>query len=121
MNLLKLILKAHRFAGLGLMTCLAAFAQPSNPLDVKAERLRIATERNQYEATFAQAERDCYRRFAVSDCLREARQVRRAGLDDLRRQEIVLNDLECKTSGAQALKRIQQNIASESPASSTQR
>jgi len=111
----------HRFVGVGLMACLAAFAQPSMPLDVQAERLRIATERSQYETTFAHAERGCYRRLAVSDCLRQARQIRRTGLDELRRQEIVLNDLERKTNGAQALQRIQQNMATEAPASPTQR
>lgn len=121
MNLLEVTFIPRVFAGFGLMACLAAFAQPSISLDVQAERLRIATERRQYEATFADAERDCYRRFAVSDCLREARQIRRTGLDELRRQEIVLNDLERKTSGAQALQRIQQNIATEAPASPTQR
>lgn len=102
-------------AALALYFCAVALAQQSVPLDVDAERLRIRAERSQQEATFAQAERNCYRHFAVSDCLYDARRARRSALDELRRQEVVLNDLQRKTQAAQALQRIQDNISNANP------
>lgn len=86
-------------------------AQTPQALDASAERARIAQKRAQQDAIFAQAEPACYRRFAVSDCLRDARKKRRIALDELRRQEIVLNDEERRLKGSQALQRIQTNIS----------
>lgn len=82
-------------------------------LDPSAERQRIAAERTGHEAVYQQAERLCYSRFAVSDCLRDARKERRLALDDLRRQELLLNDMERKTKSLEALKRIETKIATE--------
>lgn len=87
-----------------------ASAQTVQALDVPAERRRIAQERQYHEASFAQAEVACYRRFAVSDCLQQARKNRRVALDDLRRQELVLNDEDRKRAGAAALQRIEDKI-----------
>lgn len=109
------------FVGIGLYVCAVALAEPSMPLDVQAERLRIDAERSQHEAAFAVAERDCYRRFAVSDCLSDARHARRMALDELRRQEIVLNDQNRKTRAGQALQRIQTNISDNAPTTSDAR
>ena len=96
---------------------LAATAQTELPsaqaLDVGAERARIAQEREASERVYAASERDCYSRFAVSDCLSDARKVKRLASDDLRRQELVLNDLERKNKAAEALKRIEANIAAQ--------
>jgi len=102
--------------------CLAAWsalAQTALPMDIGAERERIASERAQHEARYLDAEAACYRRFAVSDCLRDARRLRRAALDELRRQEVVLNDLERKDRAAQALQRIQSNVIAPATATST--
>ena len=82
-------------------------------LDADAERQRIGQERAAQEAIFLQAEGVCYSRFAVSDCLREARKIRRLALDDLRRQELVLNDMERKTRALAALKRIEAKLADQ--------
>lgn len=94
-------------------------AQTLQALDVPAERARIAQQRAEQEAIFAQAEVACYRRFAVSDCLRDARKKRRIALDELRRQEIVLNDEERRRKGSQALQRIQTNISRQEPTGAT--
>lgn len=88
-------------------------AQSVNQLDVTGERLRISQERSYHEAVFSRVEVACYRRFGVSDCLREARKNRRNALDELRRQEIILNDEERKLKGSEALQRIQNNISSQ--------
>ncbi|MDR3371822.1 hypothetical protein [Rhodoferax sp.] len=87
--------------------------QPPLPLDAQAERQRIAQERADHEAVYLQAERECYSRFAVSDCLRAARKNRRLAMDELRRQELILNDLDRQTNAQEALKRIEANLAAQ--------
>ncbi|OLP05258.1 hypothetical protein BLL52_3383 [Rhodoferax antarcticus ANT.BR] len=82
-------------------------------LDPTAERQRISAERVGHEAVYQQAERLCYSRFAVSDCLRDARQERRLAMDELRRQELLLNDMERKTRAIEALKRIETKLANQ--------
>lgn len=56
-----------------------------------AERARIASARQALAQGFEAAEKACWRRFAVNDCLRRARQAQRADLADLRQQELALN------------------------------
>lgn len=80
-------------------------------LDADIERQRMGQERAGHEARYLQTERVCYSRFAVSDCLRDARKTRRLALDELRRQELVLNDLERKNKAIAALKRIEDKLA----------
>lgn len=96
---------------------LAATAQTEAPstqaLDVGAERARIAREREASEEMYVASERVCYSRFAVSDCLSDARKVKRQTTDELRRQELVLNDLERQAKAVEALKRIEANIAAQ--------
>jgi len=108
-------------AVMGHVCGLVAIAQSTQALDIQHERQRIAMEREHRETTFLQDERACYRRFAVSDCLRDARQLRRAALDELRRQELVLDDLVRKDRAAQTLLRIQGNIANDKNATPADR
>jgi hypothetical protein len=86
---------------------------PSLAMDAQAERQRIAQERAAQNEVFLKAERECYSRFAVSDCLRAARKNRRLAMDELRRQELVLNDLDRKTRALEAHKRIEANLAEQ--------
>ncbi len=88
---------------------LCLYASGSLNLDVAIERKRIATERINHETAYLKAEQACYARFAVSDCVRQARQDRRVALDALRRQELVLNDLDRKTRALATLERIRKN------------
>lgn len=78
-----------------------------DPLQVQQERLRIQRLRLDYEAIDQQAKAACYQKFAVTDCLRAARAKKRVILDDLRRQEVILNDLDRQFKAAEALKRIE--------------
>ena len=71
-------------------------APESAALDLGAERQRISAERAGHETVYLRAEALCYSRFAVSDCLRDARTERRLAMDELRRQELLLNDMERK-------------------------
>lgn len=56
------------------------------------ERSRIKHEREQVAAEYKEAQADCYQRFAVNACLRDARRARRVVIDRLRGEEIVLDD-----------------------------
>lgn len=110
-------MKAGLWIGLLLSYQALAGAQnlASDPgvLDPISERQRISAERVGHEALYQQAERLCYSRFAVSDCLRDARKERRLAMDDLRRQELLLNDMERQNKAIEALKRIDAKRATE--------
>jgi hypothetical protein len=85
--------------GLSVLLCVGfAQAQPTpSPVPYDAEhdareRARIGQERERAEALYTQARADCYQRFAVNSCLRDARRARRVVIDRLRAEEIVLDD-----------------------------
>jgi hypothetical protein len=79
-----------------LLLLIAGLALPgwAQDIDEAAERARISAERSRVEAGFEQAQKACYAKFAVSDCIAAARSKRRDALADLRRQEVTLNDAE---------------------------
>jgi len=72
-----------------------------------AERARIASERTRIEADFEQANKACYQKFAVNDCIADARAKRRELLADLRRQELVLNDADRRRRASERLDEIE--------------
>lgn len=74
------------------------------PAWLKAERTRIQVARTEATQRFADAEKNCWRRFAVNDCLREASDERRLQLDRLRQEDLALNDLERKRGAAKRLR-----------------
>jgi hypothetical protein len=78
-----------------------------DPQQIQQERARIQQLRQEYEALDEQAQAACYQKFAVTDCLRAARANKRLVLDDLRHQEVILNDLERQHKAAEALQRIE--------------
>ena len=87
----------------------SAFAQepaaPSTHL-VQTELVRIEQARQQLEAQVFADETQCYRRFAVTGCLRDARTRQRVALADLRRQELALADLDRQRKGEEQLQQI---------------
>lgn len=82
--------------------------QSSAPQDMEAQRSRIQSARALEEAAFAQAQVECYQRFAVTDCLNTIRKHRRTTLDALRRQEVALNDQERKRKAQEQIEQIRQ-------------
>ena len=101
---------------LAIALCLAllgACARAQSELEVEdaitqrdtLEREHIRQTRASEQARFATQEAQCYKRFAVNDCLLEVRARKREVLGDLRRQEISLNDALRKRRGAQQLMR----------------
>ena len=71
---------------LAAAVALPAAAQNRQQAEEAAERARIASERTRIEAEFEQANKACYQKFAVNDCIDDARAKRRELLADLRRQ-----------------------------------
>jgi hypothetical protein len=83
------------------------------PLDPAAERELISTRRAEQDAHYQQLQYVCYQRFAVNDCLIQARHERRTVLDELRRREVLLNELERQNQAIDELNRIQANLSPE--------
>ena len=106
---------ARIFCGL-LWLCLGLSVQAADDksgADMARERARIDQQRELLESNFSKVQRGCYARFAVSDCLIHARRERRIGLDELRRQEVVLNNLDRQAMAQAELDRIGRNTSPE--------
>lgn len=83
-----------------------AAAQPGFSADMSAEQMaaerqRINRVRVAEENRFSAAEAACYQRFAVNDCLTTVQRARRTVREELRRQEIALNDIERQQRAAE--------------------
>lgn len=86
------------------------------------ERARIAVERQQTMERHGKEEADCYQRFAVNDCLSGVRKRRRVSLEELRRQELILNDERRAATAAAQQQRVDARAAERgAPQASEQR
>jgi hypothetical protein len=107
------------FIGVSMAMPLAAQeAKTAAQQEAELQRSRIANERATEEAHYQQQRAECYQRFAVNDCLHQARVNRRPRMEELRRQEIILNDEERRRLASeqiQALEEKQQNKSAERP------
>ena len=79
----------------------------------EAERNRIQAERAQAEAAFQTEESACYARFSVSDCISKARKVRRQVLENLRRQEVVINAADRQQKALEQIERINEKSSAQ--------
>jgi colicin import membrane protein len=108
------------------LLCMPAVAQVKDaprPINNAAERARIETERAKEKLRFEKAEEYCYQRFAVNDCVRDVAVQRRKTLDELRRQEIILNDTDRKLRAGEQLRQLDEKKAAAArlPASAAPR
>jgi hypothetical protein len=88
-----------------------AFSQTetdAGQLERNSERTRIMTERQKIEATFKVEQSICFRKFFSNACLEKLQPPRSAALADLRRQEILMNDVERKINAADQLLKIEE-------------
>ena len=107
-------MKPWIIALMGLCLSVCAQAQlpvPISEIQVKAEQTRIDKQREGLEAQYGSQEADCYKRFAVNDCLREVRAGKRVSTEALRRQEIMLNDAQRKTRDLERVKQAQEKTS----------
>jgi hypothetical protein len=92
----------------------SAFAQAE--LDVgqqerNAERTRITAERQKIEAAFKSNEAICFRKFFANACRENFLPPYRTALADLRRQEILINEVERKNSAADQLLKNEERLS----------
>ena len=88
-------------------------AQPTNdvgPQERAAERSRITAEKQKLEADFKTAEAVCFRKFFANSCRDKLLPPYREGLADLRRQEILINEVERKISAADQLLKTEEKL-----------
>lgn len=90
---------------------LAALAQDAE--GPAAAHERIARQRGEVEAVYKADEQACYQKFAVNDCLRQARSLRRQAMADLKRQETSVNDAERRRKGAERQRAIEERAQAE--------
>jgi len=91
----------------------SACAQPTDevgPLERAAERTRITKERQKLEADFKGAEAVCFRQFFANNCRDKLLPHYRERLADLRRQEILINEIERKLSAADQLLKTEEKL-----------
>ncbi len=109
-------MKTRRFLPFFLLAALALPAAAQAPANAEAEKTRIAGERKAIDERYDQERAVCYQKFAVQDCLTDARRRRRVQVEDLNRQEAILNDAERKRRAAAALERLDQKASPVSAA-----
>lgn len=110
-----------------LMTAAAAplWAQPTaatGKADFAAERARLTAERAAVNKAFNDQRGVCFKRFSVEDCLAQSRREKRSSLDNIKRQEALINDAERKRRGGDALNRLdEKNSAQRAQEAAAQR
>lgn len=76
-------------------------AAPVPTVSYEAQRARIEQERGLAQTRFDQAAVLCYQRFAVNDCLRDARDLRRDVFANLRQQSLAVRDAQARQKAAE--------------------
>ncbi len=104
-----------RLAGVvfALLVSAAGVAAAIDAVDPAVERARIATERAEAGRVFDERVAACRERFAVTDCVDEARRERREALTRLRRQESILDEADRRQRAAQRMEAIRNRISAE--------
>lgn len=76
-----------------------------------AERVRITAERQQIESAFKAEQAICFRKFFANACRDELLPPYRSALADLRRQEVLMNEVERKISAADQLLKNEERLS----------
>ena len=82
----------------------------SQVLDLEVLTQQIEQARADHEREYAAQQRLCYQKFAVNACLRELRIQKRVVMEDLRRQEVLINDEGRKRRGIDAMNRLEKRL-----------
>ncbi|AMM23069.1 hypothetical protein AX767_00800 [Variovorax sp. PAMC 28711] len=81
--------------------------------DFAVERARLTAERAAVDKAFTDERAVCFKKFSVEDCLAKSRQQRRTALDNIKRQEALINDAERKRRGGAALDRLEEKDSAQ--------
>jgi hypothetical protein len=82
------------FLGACMLTAVQAQTAEGVPEAIAKERAVLLARRHAIVAEFEQRSQACWQRFAVNDCISQARRVRRADLVPIRQAELALNEQE---------------------------
>jgi hypothetical protein len=75
-------------------TLLSAQSLVGEPEFIRVQRQAIAQDREVVLSAYELAAKACWQKFSVNHCLSDARKARRAALEPLRQQDLVLNTQE---------------------------
>jgi len=81
------------------------------PLGRDQERQRIEAERSALNAKFDAADAECKTRFIVTSCVNDVKRQRNVQLDELKRQENILNRLDNKAAAIKEQQKIEENVS----------
>ncbi len=70
---------------------LGAQSLVGEPEFIRVQREQLASQRAEVMAVYQETAQACWQKFAVNACLSEARKTRRAALEPLRQQDLLLN------------------------------
>lgn len=86
---------------------------------IQAARGRIEDERKALQRSLSNEEATCYQKFAVEDCLRQARGEARSVQNSLRAQELELNNAQRRQREAQRARLLEEKRAGAAAAAAT--
>ena len=98
----------NRFTFAACLLSLPLASLAGDQVDMAAEKARISAERGKADGAFKAAEKACYRKFVVNECINDARAKQRDTMNDLRRQDQAINDADRKRRAAERLHAIEQ-------------
>ena len=96
-----------------LFACLAGAAFAQDEAEIARARDSLAQRRSAADAQYTSERAACYKRFVVNACLQQAQRRHSDRLHDIRRDEIVLNDLERKRSAIAETRKLEQRSSGE--------
>jgi colicin import membrane protein len=102
-----------KFCAVLLVVALSGLSAASFAASDAEERARIASERNEANATFARQQRECQQRFVVTSCVEAARAEQRGTLARLRREQSVLDEAQRRQRAAGRVAAIREKVRAE--------
>jgi colicin import membrane protein len=85
------------------------------------ERTRIASERASLLSAYEVQRQACYQKLAVNDCLTQARDAHNEQMRDLKRQDVMLNDVQRKRKAAERLRAVDERNSSQAQLNQAER
>jgi hypothetical protein len=88
-------------------TCALAQTADDTAAVIAKEREVLAAQRQRVLDAFEARSQDCWQKFAVNNCISQARRIRRADLEPIRQAELALNERERQWRTQQRNERVQ--------------